>query len=59
MTVGKVDGETVVIILHDEDERLTPFSVVRLGVIGDRIVDITDYIKCPWILPAAASVASE
>jgi RNA polymerase sigma-70 factor (ECF subfamily) len=56
MTVGEVDGETVVIILRDDD--LTPFSVIRLGVSGDRIVRITDYIKCPWVLHAATSVAA-
>jgi RNA polymerase sigma-70 factor, ECF subfamily len=57
MTLGKVDGETVVIILRDDAAGLTPFSVIRLGTVGDRIVRIADYIKCPWVLEAAASVA--
>jgi hypothetical protein len=26
-------------------------------VAGDRIVRIADYIKCPWVLGAAASIA--
>src|SRR6202035_1195145 len=38
MALGKVDGETVIIILRDDADRLTPFSVVRLGVVGGRIV---------------------
>jgi RNA polymerase sigma-70 factor (ECF subfamily) len=57
MALGKVDGETVVIILRDDADGLTPFSVIRLGVAGDRIARIADYIKCPWVLEAAASVA--
>jgi RNA polymerase sigma-70 factor (ECF subfamily) len=57
MTLGEVDGETVVIILRDETDGVTPFSVIRLGVCGDRITHTTDYIKCPWVLHAAASIA--
>jgi RNA polymerase sigma-70 factor (ECF subfamily) len=56
MTLGKVDGETVVIILRDDADGLTPFSVIRVVVADDRIARITDYIKCPWVLEAAASV---
>jgi hypothetical protein len=57
MTLGEVDGETVVIILRDETDAVTPFSVIRLGVRGDRIMRSTDYIKCPWVLHAAGSIA--
>jgi RNA polymerase sigma-70 factor (ECF subfamily) len=59
MVLGKVDGETVVIILRDDTDESTPFSVIRVDVAGDRIVRITDYIKSPWILQAAHSVAIE
>ena len=59
MVLGKVDGETVVIILRDDTDDPTPFSVIRVDVAGDRIVRITDYIKSPWILQAAHSVAIE
>jgi RNA polymerase sigma-70 factor, ECF subfamily len=59
MALGKVDGETVVIILQDETDGLTPFSVIRVDVAGDRIVRITDYIKSPWVLEAAHSVSIE
>jgi RNA polymerase sigma-70 factor (ECF subfamily) len=57
MTLGEVDGETVVIILRDDTDGTTPFSMIRLGVCGDRIVRITDYVKCPWVLPAAGLIA--
>jgi RNA polymerase sigma-70 factor, ECF subfamily len=56
MAVGEVDGEAAVIIMGDDAERLTPFSAIRLGVVGDRVTRIVDYIKCPWILEAAGSV---
>jgi RNA polymerase sigma-70 factor, ECF subfamily len=57
MALGEVDGETAVIIMRDDADGLTPFSAIRLDVAGNRIVRITDYIKCPWVLDAAASVA--
>jgi hypothetical protein len=43
--------------LRDDAGRLTPFSAVRLGVVGGRIVHITDYVNCPWVLDAAGSIA--
>ncbi len=54
-----MDDEAVIVILRDDADGLTPFSVIRLGVAGARIVRIVDYIKCPWILGAAESVAVE
>jgi RNA polymerase sigma-70 factor, ECF subfamily len=59
MALGKVDGESAVIILREDAEGLTPFSLIRLVVAGGRIVRIADYIKCPWILEAADSIAIE
>ena len=58
MALGEVDGETVVIIMRDDADGLTPFSAIRLGVAGTRITRITDYIKCSWVLDAANSVAA-
>ena len=57
MALGSVDGETVVVILRDDADGLAPFSVIRLAVAGKQIVGITDYIKSPWVLEAANSVA--
>ena len=57
MTVGEVDGEPVVIVQQRDDERRwTPQAVVRLSAINGRVERIADYIFCPWILPAAASL---
>ncbi len=57
MAVGTIDGETVIMIMRDDVEDATPFSVIRLDVVDGRIVRIADYIKCPWVLQAAASIA--
>jgi RNA polymerase sigma-70 factor (ECF subfamily) len=59
MALGKVDGETAIIILRDDAEGLTPFSVIDVGIVGDRIVRIADYIKSPWVLEAAGLVTVE
>jgi len=58
MALGEVDEETVVIIMRQDPEGLTPFSVIRLDVAAGRIARITDYIKCAWILEAAASISA-
>jgi len=59
MALGRVDGETVVVIMRDDADGSTPFSVIRLEVVGERIVGITDYIKSSWVLEAADSVVVE
>ena len=58
MQLGEVDGETVIIIMRDDADGLTPFSVIRLYAARNRIVRITDYIKCSWVLDAAESVVA-
>ena len=57
LALGEVDGEPVVIILRRGADTWTPHSAIRLDVIGQRIERIVDYIHCPWLLPAAASVS--
>jgi RNA polymerase sigma-70 factor, ECF subfamily len=56
MALGAIDGETVVVILREDADGSTPFSVIRLGVASGRITRIADYIKCPWVLESAARV---
>ncbi|THD44413.1 MAG: sigma-70 family RNA polymerase sigma factor [Bradyrhizobium sp.] len=59
MALGSVDGESVVLILRDDADGLTPFSAIRLAVSGKQIVGVTDYIKSSWVLEAAVSVVVE
>jgi len=57
LAAGELDGEPVVIILQRGADTWTPYSVIRMHVIGDRIERIVDYVHCPWVISAAASVA--
>jgi RNA polymerase sigma-70 factor (ECF subfamily) len=58
MAPGELDGEPVVVVLHrDTAGEWEPASVVRIGATDGRIDRIADYFKCPWLLPAAASVS--
>jgi RNA polymerase sigma-70 factor (ECF subfamily) len=57
LAAGEVDGEPVVIILQGGADTWTPYSAVRLELLGERIERIVDYLHCPWVIPAAASVS--
>jgi RNA polymerase sigma-70 factor (ECF subfamily) len=56
MAVGEVDGEPVVITLRRGADTWTPYSIVRLTMVGQHIEDIVDYAHCPWVLSAASAV---
>jgi RNA polymerase sigma-70 factor, ECF subfamily len=56
MAMGEVDGEPVVIILRRGADTWTPYGMVRLSVVAERIDRIVDYSHCPWVI-AAGSVA--
>jgi RNA polymerase sigma-70 factor (ECF subfamily) len=56
LAVGEVDDEPLVIILKRDADTLTPYAAVRLHVVDQRIDYIMDYLLCPWIISAAASV---
>jgi RNA polymerase sigma-70 factor (ECF subfamily) len=59
MAVGDVDGEPVVVILEPDLDQWAPKAFVRFETTNGQIVRISDYLHCPWILPAATSVAVE
>lgn len=56
LAVAEVDGELVIVALHEHREEWRPASVTRLAVIDQHIVRIVDYAHCPWVLPSANSV---
>jgi RNA polymerase sigma-70 factor (ECF subfamily) len=56
MTVGEIDGQTVVVILRHVDGAWTPHSIVSVQMAGDLITRVVDYGHCPWVLAAASSV---
>ena len=49
---GFVDGAPVVLVETAD----APVTAIRLEIVGARIVRITDYAHCPWVVPAAAVV---
>jgi RNA polymerase sigma-70 factor (ECF subfamily) len=56
LAMGDVDGEPVVIILQRGADTWTPYSLVRLSVIGQHIDRVVDYVHCPWVISMADSV---
>jgi RNA polymerase sigma-70 factor, ECF subfamily len=54
MALGEADGETVIVILRDVSPDAVPFSVIRIGLADGKVVSITDYIKCQWIVETAS-----
>jgi RNA polymerase sigma-70 factor, ECF subfamily len=58
LAVGELDGEPVVIILQRGADTWTAYSAIRMNVIDHKIERIADYIHCPWMIPAAASVST-
>jgi RNA polymerase sigma-70 factor, ECF subfamily len=56
LSVAEVDGELVIVALHEHHDEWRPASVARLEVIDQHIVRIVDYAHCAWVLPAATSV---
>ncbi|HMF08809.1 MAG TPA: sigma-70 family RNA polymerase sigma factor [Thermoanaerobaculia bacterium] len=59
MVIGEVDGEAAIVVLHAADEEWMPDYALRLHVVNGRIVRITDYWHCPWVIPAAASLVAD
>jgi RNA polymerase sigma-70 factor (ECF subfamily) len=56
LAVAEVDGELVIVALHEHRDQWRPASVARLEVIDQHIVRIVDYAHCAWVLSAATSV---
>jgi RNA polymerase sigma-70 factor (ECF subfamily) len=56
LALAEVDGELVIVALHDYRGEWRLTSVARLDVIDQHIVRIVDYAHCAWVLPAATSV---
>jgi len=57
LAMGDVDGEPVVIILRRGADTWTPYSIVRLSVIGQHIDRVVDYVHCSWVISMADSQA--
>jgi RNA polymerase sigma-70 factor (ECF subfamily) len=56
MTIGEIDGETLLIVLAQHEGMWQPAFPVRISIAAGVIDRITDYYACPWMLPTADSV---
>jgi RNA polymerase sigma-70 factor (ECF subfamily) len=56
LSLGEVDGEPAIVLLHRNADGWTPHALIHLDVTGNRITRIADYWHTPWILQAASSV---
>jgi len=56
MVAGEVDGEPAVIRLVADGDGWAPASLIRLEVDGGRVVRVSDYFWCPWVLSSAVTV---
>lgn len=56
LTVGSVDGTPGVIIHFQDGTDWKPTSFIGVEIADGRIVRVTDYIHCPWILESAVSI---
>jgi RNA polymerase sigma-70 factor, ECF subfamily len=59
MAVGEVDGQAVVIGLHQDNGGWIPHSIIRVDATDRLITRVVDYKHCPWVLPATRSVVVE
>src|SRR5262245_54286049 len=60
LTLGEVDGETLVILLNLRDGAWEIQGIIRVEIAADgRIEKISDYQHCPWILTAGTIVVRE
>ncbi len=59
LALGRVDGEPAIYALIRGIDSWTPHSVVQVSLIGDRIVSITDYGHCQWVLAHAGTITFE
>jgi RNA polymerase sigma-70 factor (ECF subfamily) len=56
VVLGEIDGERAIIVLEPGPGGWVPQALVRVDLLDGRIVGITDYTHCPWVLSSAESV---
>jgi hypothetical protein len=60
LTVGEVDGEPFVLLLHSRNGSWELAGIVRLDIGADgRIHRVADYQHCPWTLTAGSIVVRD
>jgi RNA polymerase sigma-70 factor (ECF subfamily) len=55
--LSEVDGQPAVVLHPEGPAPAEPRAFVRLSVVDGRIVHLTDYTHCPWVVAAAEHVS--
>jgi RNA polymerase sigma-70 factor (ECF subfamily) len=53
--LGVVDGDPAIVILQRDASGWIPRSLIRLSIVDQQVVGVSDYKHCPWMIPAATS----
>jgi RNA polymerase sigma-70 factor, ECF subfamily len=56
MRVGELDGEPVIVVMHQVADEWLARSAIRITVRDHRIRSISDYFGCSWILASAGEL---
>jgi len=60
LTLGDVDGEPMIILLHHRDDSWAIAGIIRLDIGADGTIrQVSDYQHCPWVLTAGSIIAHE
>ena len=55
--LNDVDGQPVLVLYPTGSPSAEPRAFVRLSITDDRIVHVTDYTHCSWVIAAARHVS--
>jgi RNA polymerase sigma-70 factor (ECF subfamily) len=55
--LSQVDGQPAVVLYPEASSRAEPRAIVRVTVDNGRIVHVTDYTHCPWVIALAEHVS--
>jgi RNA polymerase sigma-70 factor, ECF subfamily len=55
LVLAHVDGEPAILTLREHAGEWRPQSIARLEITDNLVTRVTDYIHCPWVLPAVLS----
>jgi RNA polymerase sigma-70 factor (ECF subfamily) len=59
LAVAEVDGQAMVVTMSPHGDSWTPESIVHIDVSDGRVVNIVDYVHCPWVLESAETLVVE
>jgi RNA polymerase sigma-70 factor, ECF subfamily len=56
LAFADVDGQAMIVTMRPHGDSWTPESIVHIDVSDGRVVNIVDYVHCPWVLEGAESL---